>query len=69
MDRTVLEGGGVDAPLLLLGLMYWEVSRSMEIEPGEALKVPVHLANSPLGIKEMNEIERLLQDIHLPSSK
>ena len=40
----VVEGGGIDAPLLLLGLMYQEVSHSLEIEPGEGLNVPVYLA-------------------------
>ena len=64
----VVEGGGIDAPLLLLGLMYREVSCSLEIEPGEGLKVLVYLANSPLGIKEVNEIESLLHDVPLPSS-
>ena len=49
------EGGRIDAPLLLLGLMYWEASCAMEIEPGES-NVPVHLSQSCFGVKELNKI-------------
>ena len=69
LDSEVLEDGRIDAPLLLLGLMYREVSRSMEMEPDTAPKVPIHLINSFFGIKEMNEIERLLLDIPVPSNQ
>ena len=58
------DDGEIDAHLLL-GLMYREVSRSMEIEPGAPTKAPDHLASSPFGIKEMNKIESLLKSIHL----
>ena len=50
--------GKIDAPLLLLGLMYQEAAYAMEIEPGDT-KVPVHLAGSPFGIKELNKIESI----------
>lgn len=59
------DDGEIDAHLLLLGLMYREVSRSMEMEPGAPTKAPDHLASSPFGIKEMNKIESLLKSIHL----
>lgn len=62
-----LEGGKIDAPLLLLGLMYREVSRSMEIEPGAPTKASNHLINSLFGIQEVNKIERLMDSVHLPS--
>ena len=48
--------GKIDAPLLLLGLMYQEAAHVMEIEHVDT-KVPVHLAGSPFGIKELNKIE------------
>ena len=47
---VLLEDGIIDAPLLLLGLMYWEASRAMEIEPGAATDIPVHLSESPFGM-------------------
>jgi hypothetical protein len=59
--------GKIDAPLLLLGLMYQEVCRSMEIEPGAPTKAPNHLVNSPFGIKEVQKIENLLKSVRLPS--
>ena len=62
-------GGKIDAPLLLLGLMYQEVCRLMEIEPDAPTtgKVPNHLVNSPFGIKEVQKIESLLKSLSLPS--
>ena len=69
LDSEVFEDGRIDAPLLLLGLMYREVSCSMEMEPDSTAKVPIHLMNSNFEIKEINEIERLLVDIPLPSTK
>ena len=53
-NSAVLEDGGIDAPLLLLGLMYREVSRAMEIEPEATSNVPIHLQESPFGIKDCN---------------
>ena len=50
-------------------IMYREVSCSMEMEPDSTAKVPIHLMNSNFGIKEIKEIERLLVDIPLPSTK
>ena len=38
---VLLKDGRIDAPLLLLGLMYREASRAMEIEPGAATDIPV----------------------------
>ena len=45
-DSSVLNGGKINAPLLLLVLAYREVSRSMEIEPGAETMAPDHLVNS-----------------------
>jgi hypothetical protein len=67
-DSSVLNGGKIDAPLLLLGLVYREVSRSMEIEPGIPTGAPDHLVESPFGVRELNEIERLIKSVCLPSS-
>ena len=67
-DSSIFNGK-IDAPLLLLGLMYHEVSRAMEIEPGAQTKAPDHLVNSPFGIKEVKKIESLLKGVHLPSNK
>ena len=67
-DPSVL-GEGIDAPLLLFGLVYREISRSMEIEPDAQTKAPNHLVNSPFGIKELKKIEGVLKGVHLPSKK
>jgi hypothetical protein len=67
-DSSVLNGGKIDAPLLLLGLVYREVARSIEIEPGVSTEAPDHLVESPFGVRELNEIERLLKSIKLPNS-
>lgn len=61
--------GTIDAPLLLLGLMYREASRAMEIEPGVETNVPVHLSQSPFGIKELNKIESIFGKVSLQSSQ
>ena len=55
--------GKIDSPLLLLGLMYREVSRSIEVEPDNPTKLPPKLVNSPFGVKELREIEMLLNDV------
>jgi hypothetical protein len=68
-NPAIFDSGKIDAPLLLLGLLSREVTRSMEIEPGGDTKVPDHLAESPFGIKEMKRIESLLRKIRLPSYK
>jgi hypothetical protein len=69
LKKCVLsQNGGIDAPLLLLGLMYWEASRAMEVEPRAATDAPVHLSESPFGIKELNKIESMLGKICLASS-
>jgi hypothetical protein len=54
------EAGNVDAPLLLLGLLYREVSRVIEVEPGEETTAPAQLVNSPFGKKQLDEIKKLL---------
>ena len=67
-DSKIFESGKIDSPLLLLGLMCREVSRSMEIEPDGDAKLPDHLVNSPFGVKEIRKIESLLNKVCLPSS-
>ena len=66
-DESLMESGKVDAPLLLLGLIYREVSRCMEVEPGENTTAPSHLVDSPLGIDELNQIEDLINGLVVPS--
>jgi hypothetical protein len=43
-------------------------SRAIEVEPRAATDVPVHLSESPFGIKELNKIESMLSKIRLASS-
>ena len=62
-DPSVLEGGKVDAPLLLSGLMYREICRAMEMEPDAPTGAPKSLINSPFGIKELKEIEAVLDNV------
>ena len=64
-DSSGMEGGKADSPLLLLGLMYREVSRSIEMEPGAPTMAPPHLVNSPYGVKEVNRLETLIDSIAL----
>lgn len=59
----------IDAPLLLLGLIFREISRAIEIEPGAPTHYPQQLVHSPLGIEEMNKIEEMLNKVVLPSDK
>jgi len=66
-DSSTFEDGKIDAPLLLVGLMYREVCRAMEIEPGGEEKVPAHLKNSRFGIQQMQKIERVVDAIVVPS--
>jgi hypothetical protein len=68
-DSSILNGLRIDAPLLLLGLIYREVCRAMEIEPGGDTEAPDQLVNSPFGIVEMSKIETLLSEVCLPSSQ
>jgi hypothetical protein len=65
-DSSFLSGK-IDAPLLLLGLMYQEVSRAIEVEPDTPTKAPDHLVHSPFGVKELKRIESLLKTVHIPS--
>ena len=62
-NPSVLEGGKVDAPLLLLGLMYQEICCAMEMEPDAPTGAPKSLINSPFGIKELKEIEAVLDNV------
>jgi hypothetical protein len=59
--------GKIDAPLLLLGLMYREVSRAVEVEPGAKTGGPRHLLNSPLGIQELEELQTLINGLEFES--
>ena len=65
---VLLEDGRIDAPLLLLGLMYQEASCAMEIEPGAATDILVHLSELPFGIKELNKIESMIGKVRLLAS-
>lgn len=68
-DKSVFEGGKVDAPLLFLGLIYRECRRAMEIEPGAPTKAPAHLVESNFGVKEIEEIEMLMTGVCLPTNQ
>jgi hypothetical protein len=67
-DLVEVEAGNVDPPLLLLGLVYREVCRAMEAEPGEETTAPAHLINSQLGVKQLDEIEKVLNDVDFDNS-
>jgi hypothetical protein len=71
LGDSSFSSGQIDAPLLLLGLIYQEVSRAMEIEPDSdaPTKAPNHLVHSSFGIKEVKKIESLLKSVRLPSKK
>ena len=62
-DPSVLEGRKVDTPLLLSGLMYREICHAMEMEPDAPMGAPEILINSPFGIKELKEIEAVLDNV------
>jgi hypothetical protein len=66
-NPAILEAGKMDAPLLLLGLMYREVARSMEIEPDDSSS-PAHLINSPLGRQEVDELQTLINGLEFEES-
>jgi len=66
-DPSIFDDRKVDAPLLLLGLLFREVSRAMEIEPGEPTRYPPQLVHSPFGIEEMNQIEEIINTVVIPS--
>jgi hypothetical protein len=68
-ESALSDNGTIDAPLLLLGLMYREASRAMEIEPGAETNVPIHLSESRFGIKELKKIENILGKVRLQSSQ
>jgi hypothetical protein len=65
-DSSVFKSKKIDPALLLLGLVYREVCRSMEIEPDSPTTAPSHLRDSLFGIKELNKIETLLDAVVLP---
>lgn len=58
----------IDAPLLLVGLIFREISRAIEVEEGEDSKLPKQLVHSSLGIREMQKIEEMLEAISLPQA-
>jgi hypothetical protein len=66
-DPALFKNGKVDAPLLLLGLTYREVSRVVDLEP--ETPVPSHLRNSLLAIKDLDAVLALMDGIHVPSSQ
>ena len=67
-DDSVLDAGHVDAPLLLVGLMYREASRAMEVEPEvNDGKFPDHLLGSPFGVAQIRKLESLINRVVLPS--
>jgi hypothetical protein len=61
-------GERIDAPLLLLGLIYREVSRTMEAEPDGSTSVPSYLANSPLGVQHLEELGNLINGLTISTS-
>lgn len=63
---SVVDGGKIDSPLLLLGLAYQEVSRAMDMEPGVPSNTPDCLVKSPFGVGELNKITSLLKSICPP---
>jgi hypothetical protein len=71
-QSSVFEDMSMDAPLLLVGLMFREISRAIEVEEGEDSKedskLPKQLVNSSLGVREMDKIEEMLEAISLPQA-
>jgi hypothetical protein len=67
-ECVLSQNGRINAPLLLLGLMYQEASHAIKVKPGAATNVPVHLSELPFGIEELNKIESMLGKIRLASS-
>ena len=66
-DSSTFEDGKIDTVLLLVGLMYREVSRAMEIEPEEDDSSPEQLQNLKFGIQQMEKIESLIEAVVIPS--
>jgi len=65
--EDVFNAGKIDAPLLLVGLMYREACRAMEMEPGGDDKSPDHLVNSSLGVAQVKKLENLIKAVVVPS--
>jgi hypothetical protein len=65
-DSAIFEDRTIDAPLLLVGLTFREISRAMEVEDGEPTNHPQHLVDSTLGIGEMQKLEKMLESVTLP---
>ena len=65
-DRSV--GGRIDSPLLLLGLIYREVSRAMELEPGVETSAPSHLINSPFGVEQLDQLCKFINGLDFSTS-
>lgn len=66
-DSSFLKEGTIDAPLLLLGLLYREVSRAVEIEPDDERMLPPHLIESPFGILQLDQIQTLINGLKFSS--
>ena len=67
-EDSIFDGGKIDGPLLLLGLMYREAGRVQEMEPPEGDgKAPDYLVSSPLGVPQMEKLTRLINQLKLPS--
>lgn len=65
-ESTVFEDRTIDAPLLLFGLAFREVSRAMEMEGRGPDKYPDHLRDSDLGVADMNRMEQMMELISVP---
>ena len=61
-DLSRLNPANVNAPLLLLWLLYREVCQAMEVESGDET-APAHLIDSPLRIKELDQIEKVIDGL------
>ena len=68
-DPQVWNGRNIDAPLLYLGLVYREVSRVVEFEPGTLSNVPSLIENSPFTNEHLDQLMKLIADIQFPSSQ
>jgi hypothetical protein len=67
-DDEIFISGKIDAPLLLLGLMYREASRAMEMEPGDNdSRFPIHLVNSRIGISQVEKLQNFINNVKPPS--
>lgn len=68
-ESIISDDGVIDSHLLFLGLMYREITRVIESEPGEPTEAPDHLVKSNFGIKQLEKIEALLNGLPCPSKR